>query len=107
MKTMSGGLLVGLTAFQSSCASSADTRAGKARPNIIFILADDLGWADVGYHDSQIKTPNIDKLAKTGLSCSIWPTILMKPMIWRVNSRNGSPGFWPGFIISPGKTAIA
>ncbi|MCC5930172.1 MAG: arylsulfatase [Cyclobacteriaceae bacterium] len=36
------------------------------RPNIIVILPDDLGWADVGYHGSEIKTPNIDKLAKTG-----------------------------------------
>jgi len=36
-------------------------------PNIIFIIADDLGWADVGYHGSEIKTPNIDNLARQGL----------------------------------------
>ena len=36
------------------------------RPNIIFILADDLGWKDVGYHGGSIKTPNIDKLAAEG-----------------------------------------
>jgi len=37
------------------------------RPNIIFIIADDLGWADVGYHGGEIQTPNLDRLAKQGV----------------------------------------
>lgn len=36
------------------------------RPNVLFILADDLGWGDVGFHGSEIKTPNIDRLAAAG-----------------------------------------
>jgi arylsulfatase A-like enzyme len=36
------------------------------RPNIVFLLADDLGYSDVGFHGSEIQTPHIDKLAASG-----------------------------------------
>jgi arylsulfatase A-like enzyme len=37
------------------------------RPNILFIVADDLGWKDVGFHGSDIKTPTLDRLADSGV----------------------------------------
>jgi len=39
-----------------------------ARPNVLFILADDLGWGDIGYHGSPAETPNIDRLARNGVN---------------------------------------
>ncbi|XP_037121096.1 arylsulfatase B [Syngnathus acus] len=41
--------------------------SGSKQPNIVFILADDLGWYDVGYHGSEINTPNLDKLSAAGV----------------------------------------
>jgi arylsulfatase B len=36
-------------------------------PNILIVIADDLGWRDVGWHDSEIRTPHLDRLAKNGV----------------------------------------
>ena len=37
------------------------------RPNVIFILADDYGFNDIGYHGSEIKTPQMDQLSSEGI----------------------------------------
>ena len=37
------------------------------RPNIIIMVADDLGWNDVGFHNPNMITPNIDTLASRGV----------------------------------------
>lgn len=39
----------------------------KRPPNIVILLADDLGWNDVGYHGAPIETPHIDDLAREGV----------------------------------------
>ncbi len=42
-------------------------KSGEKLPNIILISADDLGWSDVGCYGSEVKTPNIDRLAEQGM----------------------------------------
>lgn len=37
------------------------------QPNIVFIIADDLGWADVAFHGGSAPTPHLDKLAREGV----------------------------------------
>ena len=46
---------------------SALHAAEPARPNVLLIVADDLGYSDLGCYGSEISTPNLDALAKGGL----------------------------------------
>ncbi|MEP7366681.1 MAG: arylsulfatase [Acidobacteriota bacterium] len=50
----------------AATAAPALAQGQTQRPNVVIFLADDLGWNDVGYHGSEIETPNIDRLAAEG-----------------------------------------
>lgn len=57
-----------LSVFLLALGCTNSLNEGKKKPNIIFILSDDLGWGDLGcYGQQKIKTPNIDKLAAEGM----------------------------------------
>jgi arylsulfatase A-like enzyme len=76
----------------------AQAASANDRPNIVFIIADDLGWADVGFHGGTAPTPHLDKLAREGVElaqhyvhpvCSPTRTALMSG---RYASRFGVTG---------------
>lgn len=69
-KTLRAALLAGAVPAALAAmpdASGAPAPLPSAKPNIIYILADDLGWADVGFNQGIVPTPNIDKLAREGV----------------------------------------
>ncbi|WP_439484392.1 sulfatase [Cyclobacterium plantarum] len=59
-------LYVGL--FAVGLFSCSETKENEAKPNIVFIFIDDMGWKDVGFMGSEFyETPHIDQLAKKGM----------------------------------------
>jgi arylsulfatase A len=63
-----GAIVLAASGWLSRSAAQAAEQA--AKPNIIFILADDLGLGNVGVYGGPFKTPNIDQLAREGLRFS-------------------------------------
>jgi arylsulfatase A-like enzyme len=94
--------------------------AGPARPNIVFILADDLGYGDPDCFskDSRIPTPNLDRLAAQGLRCTdahspssvCTPTryaLLTGRYAWRTRLQRGVLGPWGQPLIARDRLTVA
>lgn len=62
-------LLIGLTLTLVACSSAVkeDRRDSAGRPNILLIVADDLGYSDISPFGGEIATPTLDTLAREGL----------------------------------------
>jgi len=102
-------IFVALSCLPPETAQSADRSSGK-RPNIIIVLADDLGYGDLGcYGHPRVRTPNLDRFATEGLkltacyaaaaNCSSSRTGLMTGQTsFRVGVYNWIPMFSPMHI---------
>ncbi len=61
-------LSVGIALLTGRLNATGQVRSTGAKPNIVFIMADDLGYGDLGcYGQKKIRTPNIDRLAEEGM----------------------------------------
>lgn len=64
LQVMSHGLFAALCAGAGCGIAQA---AEATHPNVVLIVADDLGWNDIGYHNAEIKSPHLDRLAAEGV----------------------------------------
>lgn len=100
--------------------AAAFAQEAKARPNIVIILADDLGYGDLGCYNknSKIPTPNLDRLAKQGMrftdahspSAVCSPTrygLLTGRYPFRSPLKKGVVAPWGAPIIEPGRLTMA
>lgn len=53
--------------LSAACLSAVSHGQEEIQPNIVFIMADDLGWADVDFHGGNVATPNLNKLLSEGI----------------------------------------
>ncbi len=106
--------------LQSSLAAAGAAIAGRAaalkrRPNIVFILADDLGWTDLGCYGSTFyRTPNIDRLASQGMrftnayaACPVCSPTRASIMTGKYPARLHLTDFIPGRRQSPTSKLLA
>ncbi|MEC9092523.1 MAG: arylsulfatase [Planctomycetota bacterium] len=68
LKSSRSCLSLAVVAFLSAAVTPrAKAQTPLKHPNLVIFVADDLGWNDVGYHGSEIQTPNIDQLTRQGI----------------------------------------
>lgn len=66
LTTLSASILFATGCTTTTGTASSQAKAPERRPNFLLIVADDLGYTDVGAFGSEISTPNIDRLARNG-----------------------------------------
>ena len=60
-------LSITLTSTTATADTHTEKKGASKRPNVVILIADDMGYGDIGAYGSEIKTPNVDKLAQEGM----------------------------------------
>jgi arylsulfatase A-like enzyme len=124
MKNIIALLAALLLTSRASVHSADGLKRTAAKPNIVFIFADDLGWKDVGYQGSDfMETPNIDRLAKEGMvftagyaaagncapsrACLLSGTYTPRHHVFAVNSTDRGPKASQRLVPIPNKSGLA
>ncbi|MBM4017812.1 MAG: twin-arginine translocation signal domain-containing protein [Planctomycetes bacterium] len=120
LKQVALGAAAGAALSRASSAAEAPGRPpAAARPNIVYILADDMGYGDLACQNpkSKIPTPNLDRLAAQGVrftdahapTAVCTPTryaILTGRYCWRSRLQRGVLGPWGETLIEPGRLTV-
>ncbi len=114
----------GLGALTLGCSVNSGAKGsrggGKKRPNIVFILADDMGYGDVRAlnPESKVPTPNLDRIAHEGMifsdahsgSAVCTPTrygVLTGRYCWRTRLKRGVLNGYSGHLVDPDRLTVA
>ncbi|MFQ5930368.1 MAG: sulfatase, partial [Acidobacteriota bacterium] len=77
MRTMIHRMFIIILTVSALALLPVAVQAQPERPNILFIISDDQGWADIGYYGCDVLTPNLDRLAADGIRLEqhyVYPT---------------------------------
>ncbi len=101
------GAGAGLSLAYFTGALSASQPSGNSRPNFVVFTCDDAGWGDFGYHGSVIRTPNIDRMAETGVELDqfyVYPTCSPTRASFMTGRPPGRVGFTEALDFETGQT---
>jgi arylsulfatase A-like enzyme len=85
-------------AMVSMAATPVMAAAGNQRPNILMIVADDLGWGDVGWHGGFSQTPHMDRLVAEGNANDLVAAEAVRQIRAGAGLRNAAGGRQPWFL---------
>lgn len=109
-KTLTTAIALSSLLYSCGSTTNSDRRtANSSRPNIILVMADDMGFSDIGCYGGEIQTPNLDRLAQNGVRysqfynaarcCPTRASLLtgvyphQAGMGWMTNADLGTPGY--------------
>ncbi len=118
--SLAAASLSAISMMTSGCQENLMTETSNRKPNIVYILADDLGYGDVSCfnENGKINTKNIDSIAKAGMAFTdahsgsgvCTPTrygVVTGRYAWRTHLKRGVYGGWHKPLIKPDRMTVA